>query len=264
MHDLQIHLIHCDLLTIDSTWDTRNVCSTFWRFYINNRDGASIWWAGGRYPLPAGRVHLIPAYVRFSCQNQSPIEHLYAHFDLVGLPPVLQKQLLARPFSLKPAPIHRQLHARYAQGHRPESDPLAMCLTHSSVFESLAAMLNQLPADAYAQLAGFCTAPNPLRPALQLVEQRLPEPIAVPEMAGACGLSADHFIRQFRKLMQQTPARYVLQRRLALAARRLLYSEDSIDQIALSHGFANRFHFTRAFSREMGTTPAAYRTTSRV
>lgn len=264
MTNLQLHLIQCKLLTIDRSWDARDVCSTFWRFYINNRDGASIWWPGGRYPLPAGQVHLIPAYVRFSCANDRPIDHLYAHFDLVGLPPILQKQLLARPFSVPLSPTHRPLLTRYEAGHTPETDPLALCLTQSAIFESLSTMLTQLPADSYAQLANFFTAPNPLRPALQLVEQRLPSPLTVPEMASACNLSPDHFIRQFRKLMRQTPARYVLQRRLALAARRLLYSEDTIDQIALDHGFANRFHFTRAFSREMNTTPAAYRGTARV
>ena len=52
---------------------------------------------------------------------------------------------------------------------------------------------------------------------------------------------------------------YALQRRLSLAARKLLYGQASIDTIAQEHGFANRFHFTRAFTREIGITPAAYR-----
>ncbi len=33
---------------------------------------------------------------------------------------------------------------------------------------------------------------------------------------------------------------------------------------AQAHGFANRFHFTRAFTREIGTTPAVYRRTQEV
>ena len=83
-------------------------------------------------------------------------------------------------------------------------------------------------------------------------------------MANACGLSEDHFIRAFRQTVGQTPGRYVLEKRVTLAARELLFGSDSIESIAERHGFANRFHFTRAFARVMGTTPAAYRRTARV
>ena len=52
--------------------------------------------------------------------------------------------------------------------------------------------------------------------------------------------------------------------RVAMAARDLLYGADSINAISLRHGFANRFHFTRVFTREMGTIPSAYRRSQRV
>src|SRR5690242_6353422 len=100
MNDLQVHLIHADMLTISEQWDARDVCSTFWRLYINQGDGAGVWWQGGMYPLPGERLHLIPAYVKFSCVNRVTVKHLFVHFDLLGVTPVLQKRIFPAPLSL--------------------------------------------------------------------------------------------------------------------------------------------------------------------
>ena len=62
----------------------------------------------------------------------------------------------------------------------------------------------------------------------------------------------------------QTPAQYVLERRITFAAERLSFSEDSIERIAEVCGFPDRFYFSRMFVRRMGQPPAAYRRTSRV
>ena len=264
MQDFQLHLIHADYLGISKQWNARNVCSTFWRFYINNRDGAAIWWQEGKYPLPARQIHLIPPYLQFSCQNTQDIQHLYVHFDLLGLPPILQQQSLVRPCSLPLTPSARKLCGLYAAGQLPEASPAALCLTHGVVMEALGSVIAKLPEESQVRLQIFLQAPNPLRPAMQLIEQRLPLPVPVSQLAASCGLSSDHLIRKFKHLMGQTPGRYMLQRRNSLAARCLLYTQDTIEQIAHEHGFANRFHFTRSFKTQMGITPAAFRTSQRV
>lgn len=264
MQDLQIHLIHADYLGISSSWNAREVCSTYWRFYINNRDGASIWWREGRHPLPAGQIHLIPAGLKFSCSNTREIEHLYLHFDLLGLPPILQQQTFARPVALPLLPVGRKLCRLYASGELPGISPAALCLTHGAILEALSLVIAGLPPEKQQRLQNFLQAPNPLLPAMQLLEQHLPRPVPIGELARVCNLSADHFIRKFQQLMGQTPGRYLLQRRIALAARKLLGSEDSMERIALEHGFANRFHFTRSFKKQMGITPGAFRASPRV
>ncbi len=57
--------------------------------------------------------------------------------------------------------------------------------------------------------------------------------------------------------------RTVLQRLIAWVARQLLYTPKTIETIAEQSGFANRFHFSRQFTRYMGTPPAAFRKSSR-
>lgn len=264
MNDLQLHVIHSERRTIGGEWNSKDVCSSFWRLYINNRDGASISLGQGGYPLVAGRIHLIPAYVHFSCVNAIRIEHFYIHFDLLGLTPLLQKSVFIAPFSLPLTPISDRVVEMHKSGHTAGDSPVVLCLTQALVLESLAEVFAVLTEKKRKQLAEAFAVPSPVQEAIRLVEQCLPASTSVAELAGVCSMSEDHFIRCFRRVVGQTPAKYVLQRRLALAARQLLYTTDSIEKIADRHQFANRFHFTRAFTREMGVSPAAYRSSTRV
>lgn len=61
-----------------------------------------------------------------------------------------------------------------------------------------------------------------------------------------------------------TPARYVVERRIAAATQELVFTQDSIERVAARLGFANRYHLTRVFTRRMGIPPAAYRRKARV
>jgi AraC-like DNA-binding protein len=72
-------------------------------------------------------------------------------------------------------------------------------------------------------------------------------------------MSENHFIRRFRQAIGLTPASFIQQKRLAAAAQLLLYTDESIDAIALKTGFSDRFYFSRAFRRAMGRPPATYR-----
>ncbi len=264
LEQLALHVIHADLLDINADWDTTSVRSTFWRFYINNRDTASITWREGSYRLRSGHLHLIPAYVRFDCHNTAPLRHLYVHFDLLGLPPFTQQQVFDRPFSSELTPSSRAVLSYGGSNNVGARSVYRDCLIQAALFDALSRHIAALPSDRRKRLDEAVESPNPVGPAMKLLESRLPGAIRVAELASVCAMSADHFSRVFKESIGQTPGRYILQRRIALAARELLYETVKIDLVAHRHGFANRFHFTRAFSRVMGITPAAYRQTNRV
>src|SRR5688572_1071954 len=101
---LHVRVLQAELTPIDQGWNARDVRSAYWRFYVNSRDGAEVLLADGPYPLRGGWVHLIPAWVPFSCRNRERISHLYAHFDPVGVPGALVRELFPRPLSFQPDP----------------------------------------------------------------------------------------------------------------------------------------------------------------
>jgi transcriptional regulator GlxA family with amidase domain len=82
-------------------------------------------------------------------------------------------------------------------------------------------------------------------------------------MARRAGMSRRHFHRSFEEALGKSPARYVRESRLREAARQLAGSSRSIEEIAESLGFANRFHFSRLFRDFVGQSPAAFRRVAR-
>jgi transcriptional regulator GlxA family with amidase domain len=106
--------------------------------------------------------------------------------------------------------------------------------------------------------------PNPVSPALQHIESNLGTLMTNAQLAGLCHFSEDYFVRLFRQHLGQTPAQYILERRIATATNQLAFTTDSIEQIATQLGFANRYHFTKMFTRRMRISPAAYRNQARV
>ncbi|MEI6083530.1 MAG: AraC family transcriptional regulator [Verrucomicrobiota bacterium] len=236
--------------TIDRDWNYRDVYSGFWRLYLNDRDGAALALTdGSRYPLPAGRIHFVPAWVRFSCLNTRPVGNLYIHFDLIGVTGVTVQRLFHKPLTLAP-----DRHLLATADRLVENTPTTLLQAKALVYAALAQL----------RFAPLPAARHPVAAAQEHIEQHLGTLITNAELARLCHFSEDHFVRLFRRHLGQTPAQYILERRIATAINQLAFTADSIEQIAAHLGFANRYHFTKMFTRRMGNSPAAYRKQARV
>jgi AraC family transcriptional regulator, exoenzyme S synthesis regulatory protein ExsA len=67
------------------------------------------------------------------------------------------------------------------------------------------------------------------------------------------------FKREFRKIFNDSPAKWVIKQRLALASRLLENSELSVAEIAYECGFENQAHFSKVFKGKMGQSPLQFR-----
>lgn len=81
----------------------------------------------------------------------------------------------------------------------------------------------------------------------------------VPALADTLGLSAGHFSRSFRGSTGASPRQWLIQQRIDAAMDRLLMTRDPLSEIAIACGFAEQAHFTRTFTRLVGTSPGAWR-----
>ncbi len=68
-----------------------------------------------------------------------------------------------------------------------------------------------------------------------------------------------HLSRTFRRFQHEGIGEYVQRLRIRTACVQLLAPEISLAEISFSTGFADQSHFTRAFRKITGTTPAAFR-----
>jgi AraC-like DNA-binding protein len=105
--------------------------------------------------------------------------------------------------------------------------------------------------------------PAPLRRALGLLEARHVEGVSVPELAAAAGWSVNHFHAAFKRHLGMGPHRWLVQRRLRAARDLLAATAQPVADIASACGFADAPAFCRAFSREYGIAPGAWRQAQR-
>ncbi|MDX2186343.1 MAG: helix-turn-helix transcriptional regulator [Opitutaceae bacterium] len=78
-------------------------------------------------------------------------------------------------------------------------------------------------------------------------------------LAQATGNSIPSLHRLFRQHTGITPYRYLTQHKMNWAARELLKTDELVKQVAERVGFEDPLHFSRAFKRCLGLSPAAYR-----
>jgi AraC family transcriptional regulator len=93
----------------------------------------------------------------------------------------------------------------------------------------------------------------------QVLRESLDGEITLAHLAGECRLSVAHFARAFKQTTGQTPHRWLLERRVEHAKGLLLTSALPLAKVAAACGFADQAHFTRVFSRIVGTGPGAWR-----
>ncbi len=101
--------------------------------------------------------------------------------------------------------------------------------------------------------------PRWLTHAREELNARFRDPPRVHELARAAGVHPDHLARAFRARFGIPIGAYVRRLRLDWATRLLESAEHAIAWVALEAGFADQSHFTRAFKRHTGLTPAEYR-----
>lgn len=112
-------------------------------------------------------------------------------------------------------------------------------------------------------LEAQAAASHRLRDLLAWIGTHLQDDLSVEALAGRVQLSPRHFARAFAAETGSTPARFVEQARVAAAAQLLRQTRWTQDRIASRSGFRSVDALQRAFARQHGVTPHAYREAER-
>jgi transcriptional regulator GlxA family with amidase domain len=99
--------------------------------------------------------------------------------------------------------------------------------------------------------------------ALDAMRNRLAEKWTLDRLAAHVGLSRTALTTRFRDVVGEPPMRYLTKLRLGSAAGYLATDDRSMYEIALLTGYDSDASLSKAFRREFGVPPGAYRQSSR-
>ncbi len=124
----------------------------------------------------------------------------------------------------------------------------------------LAQALRQCLADADRAFQGATAVSDPqIARALRLIREHPDHRWTVPKMAAAVSLSRSAFAERFRAATGETPMQNLTRYRMARAAEYLRATMAGIREIARLTGYDSEVSVTKAFRRQYGTSPGAYR-----
>ncbi len=94
---------------------------------------------------------------------------------------------------------------------------------------------------------------------LSLIHANFGEHISISDMAKAAAISRTECFRCFQTILGKTPAEYLIEYRLSMAATMLTGSDRSLSEIAELCGFNSPSYFGKVFRERCGTSPKKYR-----
>jgi len=139
----------------------------------------------------------------------------------------------------------------------PGSGTLLAKLAELLFVEAMRRYIESLPERQTGWLAGL--RDRYVGRALALMHEGPAHDWGADELAERVGLSRSALAQRFANLIGQPPMQYLTRWRLTLAAAALRSSDRAIARVAEESGYDSESAFNRAFKREFGAPPAAWR-----
>ncbi|WP_295584963.1 AraC family transcriptional regulator [uncultured Oscillibacter sp.] len=255
---LFFYVTRCGRYQYDGRFSFRDDCSVarleshrnFFMLYLTQgRMRFSV--PGGPFTLRAGQLALVDCRAPHAFDAEGSAASVWLHFDGPLARPFYQEILSLRDgrqaLDLPPqSPVVRELEAvvdSVAAGNGSEAD------RSERLYRILCALLFPSPA----------CRDDPVTAAMAYVQAHLAQPVSVPELAAAVGLSASHFSRRFRAATGLSPHEYLVLRRIDAAKQLLLSTELPLRDIAARTGYHSEVNFIVSFTEKTGLSPTAFR-----
>ena len=144
-----------------------------------------------------------------------------------------------------------------ATGQRAGAGTVLAKLSELMFVEAIRRHIESLPPEQTGWLSGL--RDRFVGKTLALIHSKPAHPWTVEELANTVGLSRSALADRFTGLVGVPPMQYLTRWRLQLAANLLRSGNRNVASVAADVGYDSEAAFNRAFKRELGTTPAAWR-----
>jgi AraC-like DNA-binding protein len=175
---------------------------------------------------------------------------------LSSLPRVLKLDVRATPSGAWIESSFRFAINEIAAGRMGSATVIAK-LSELLFIEAVGQFVAGLPADKRGWLAGL--RDPQIGRALALLHERPTEAWTAEMLAAEVGMSRSVFADRFSALIGEPPMHYLTVWRMHVAAQQLREGPASVAQVAFAVGYDSEAAFSRAFKRQFGTSPGAWR-----
>lgn len=104
--------------------------------------------------------------------------------------------------------------------------------------------------------------PQRIMNAVRFMEREYARALRLEDIARSVRLNRVYFERIFKKHMGTTPMKYLMELRIGKARMKLADHTANIQDVALSCGFIDPYHFSKTFHRLVGISPSTFRRTA--
>lgn len=144
-----------------------------------------------------------------------------------------------------------------SQAKRPGGEAMLARMSETMFVDAVRRYADHLPAESAGWLAAL--RDRAVSRALALLHQAPAQDWSIEELGQRVGASRSALHDRFVDLLGVPPMRYLAQWRMQMAARLLLETRATVAQIAADVGYDSEAAFARAFKRQAGQPPAAWR-----
>ena len=272
--------MHCCRYWWIKNWEHTNLSFPYWRIYNNVQKGAFMEYNGQIYEMQPNTLYLIAPNTNYSSRlhnnpipnegynltggrisettkkenrtlvTEGAIEHLFIHFTL-GYPydnvsPGIYTFHMDKHLENKIKLLRNYLTKNVAQ-------------FNFTIFLTIQSLICELLSGISEDEWKYPVRDVRIAKVISHIENNISKEFSNESLASIANMATNAFSRLFKEYTGETLQYFVKKKRINSACLLLLHSDFSIDEIAEKTGFANRYHFTRIFSRIMGNTPARYK-----
>lgn len=222
---------------------------------LYHTDSGTSYVDGKAYPVRRGMLLCArPGQLRHS---QLPIRSSYIWIDGEGAVTRVLQQLPICIYIDEPEATERLLrlfHALHSAMHGSYPEPEGTVTRNRLLLEILQNCLQLCRGGEQRPMTSRL-----IREAYSYMDKHFCENCTLEKIAQAVHVSANHLHTAFMQSEGITPYDYVAKKRIDRAKTLILQGDSSLAQIALETGFCSQSHFTAAFKKSTGQTPARYR-----
>lgn len=212
--------------------------------------------AGGMHPVPVGCAmlftHREPTAYGYPAGAAEQYRHRYLAFSPTGVRPLFDR-----------------IRADFGSVVRMPEESAAAAL-FDEVFDGVrrrslrdrfheSELLYRLLIALYREQVQEARERDPVEFGRHYLQSHFRSPVNLKTVVAKCGISREHFIREFRRRYQEAPGAMLRRLRLEHAHTMLAASELELAEVARACGFASANTFSRAYRARYGASPGRRR-----